>query len=89
MLTNPLCLGMTENMIQKFDLISGYREEVKSYIESLDHFDSWQIGKSYEDQIDRLLDRDGLMNHIGGVTYQSRNDDGLVTIHAAFVAIMD
>lgn len=84
----PLNLGMVD-MIQKFDLIAGNRKEVREYIESLDHFDSWQFGKSYDDQIDRLLKRDGLMRHIGAVTYQSRNDDGLATIHAAFVTIMN
>lgn len=76
-------------MIRKFDLIAGNRNEVRDYIESLDHFNSWQIGKSYDDQIDRLLARNVFLQHIGAVTYQSRNEDGVVTIHAAFVAIMD
>lgn len=75
-------------MIQKYDLISGGVKEVYGYIESLPHFDSWQLGKSYEDQINRLLARDVFLRHIGAVTYQGR-DGGDVTIHAAFVAIMD
>jgi hypothetical protein len=75
-------------MIKKFDLISGSIEEVKEYIEGLDNFNRWQFGKSYEYQIRQLLSRDCLMAHIGGVTYQSMDVDGLVTIHAAFVAII-
>lgn len=73
-------------MIQKFDLIAGSSSEIKVYIESLDSFHMWQIGKTYEDQVKRLLDRNVLGNHIGGITYQGINEDGVV-IHAAFVAI--
>lgn len=77
------------DMIQKFDLIAGTKEEIRNYIESLDHFDSWQFGKSYEDQVKRLLNRDVLMRHIGAITYQSRNVDRTATIRAAFIAIND
>ena len=76
-------------MIQNFDLIAGNKKEVREYIESLDSFDSWQIGKSYDDQINALLSRNVLHRHIGGVTYQGRTDEGLITIHAAFIAIND
>lgn len=74
-------------MIKKFDLIAGSEEEIKQYIESLDTFDSWQIGKDYYTQIERLLTRPGFGSHIGFVTYQERKPDGCVTIHAAFIAI--
>jgi virulence-associated protein VapD len=74
-------------MIQKFDLIAGSVEDIREYIESLDTFDSWQLGKNYYDQIDNMLDRPGLQNHIGAVTYQERDSDKGVTIHAAFIAI--
>ena len=73
-------------MIKIFDLISGSREEVREHIESLDNFSSWQLGKKYDDQIDRMLSRDDLMKHIGCVTYQQNTSPGVV-IHAAFVAI--
>jgi hypothetical protein len=74
-------------MIKKFDLIAGPEKDIKEYIESLDTFDCWQIGKTYYTQIERLLARPVLGRHIGAVTYQSRNDDGTVSIHAAFIAI--
>jgi hypothetical protein len=73
-------------MIQKFELIAGTMEEVQKYIEQLPNFHSWQIGKMYDPQIERMLSRDGPMSHIGFVTYQQMTEDGIV-IHAAFVAI--
>jgi len=74
-------------MIQKFDLISGSVDEIKEYIEGLDTFYSWQLGKDFYSQVERLLSRDCLFKHIGPVTYQERKSDGYVTIHAAFIGI--
>jgi hypothetical protein len=74
-------------MIQKFDLIAGSIDEIKEYIEGLDTFDSWQLGKGLYSQVENLLSRDCLFKHIGPVTYQGRNSDRSVIIHAAFIAV--
>jgi hypothetical protein len=74
-------------MIRKFDLITGSIYEIKEYIEGLDTFDSWQLGKEFYSQLENLLSRDCMFKHIGPVTYQGTDSDGLVVIHAAFVAI--
>lgn len=75
-------------MIKKFDLIAGTKEEIRDYIERDNTFFQWQLGKDYNSQIERLLNRSGFANHIGAVTYQGVCDDGVV-IHGAFVAVMD
>jgi hypothetical protein len=76
-------------MIKKFDLIAGKREELQEYIENLDSFDSWQIGKSFDHQVENfLLSREVMFRHIGPITYQGKDNLGQVVIHAAFVAIL-
>ncbi len=75
-------------MIKRFDLIAGSVNEIEEYIEGLDTFDSWQLGKDFYSQIERLMSRDCFLEHIGAVTYQERDHEGLVTIHAAFIAVV-
>ena len=74
-------------MVKIFELITGSANDVCSYIEKLETFESWQMGKDFYSQIERLLSRDCLMEHIGAVTYQGRDKLGYIVIHAAFVAI--
>ncbi len=75
-------------MILKHDLVSGNKGDIKQYIECLPSFYSWQIGNSFETQVENLLLRDCRFNHIGPITYQGMNEDGII-ICAAFVAIIN
>ena len=74
-------------MIKKFEFISGTFDEVYEYIIDLPDFDSWMIGKSYDDQVKQLLSRECKFNHIGPIIYQVRNEDGSISLEAAFVAL--